>query len=241
MSWQQRALDRFYDRSRGWVDGTVEFHRVCEGAVPQGRTILEIGAGPSNSSSDFFATRGVLTGLDIDPEVRDNRALTRSEVFDGSRFPFDDASFDACVSNYVVEHVPDPALHLQEVRRVLRPGGVYVFRTPNRFHYVGLVSSMTPHWFHALVANRLRGLPPEAHDPYPTVYAMNSLGAVRALARAARFDVDVLKMIEKEPSYGMVSPLVFYPLLAYERLVNASELFAGWRANILAVLRKPRA
>jgi hypothetical protein len=29
--------------------------------------------------------------------------------------------------------------------------------------------------------------------------------------------------------------------LAYERLVNASELLAGWRANILAVLRKPRA
>jgi hypothetical protein len=47
-------------------------------------------------------------------------------------------------------------------------------------------------------------------------------------------------MIEKEPSYGMVSPLMFYPLLAYERLVNATEAFAGARANILAVLRKPR-
>jgi SAM-dependent methyltransferase len=178
MSWQQRALDRYYDRSRGWVDGTTEFHGVCEGAIPQGARILEIGAGLSNSSSDFFATRGDLTGLDVDPDVRGNRALARAEVFDGSRFPFDDASFDACVSSYVVEHVLDPVLHLREIRRVLRPGGVYAFRTPNRYHYVALVSSLTPHWFHVLVANRLRGLPDEAHDPYPTAYAMNSRSAV---------------------------------------------------------------
>lgn len=51
-------------------------------------------------------------------------------------------------------------------------------------------------------------------------------------------DVAVLRTIEKAPSYGMASRLLFYPMMAYERLVNSSELFAGWRANILAVLRK---
>ena len=176
----------------------------------------------------------------MDPDVRGNRALVRSEVFDGGQLPFGDDSFDACVSNYVVEHVPNPLQHLEEIRRVLQPGGAYVFRTPNRYHYVALVSWLTPHWFHVLVANRLRGLPPDAHDPYPTVYAMNSREAVRRLARAAALDLDVLRMIEKEPSYGMASRLVFYPLLAYERLVNSSERFAGLRSNILAVLRKPR-
>jgi SAM-dependent methyltransferase len=239
MSWQQRALDRFYDRARGFVDGTAEFHKLCESTIPAGSRILEIGAGPSNASSDFFATRGVLTGLDVDPDVRGNRALADSVVFDGAQFPFPDASFDVCVSNYVVEHVPDPALHLEEIRRVLVPGGAYVFRTPNRYHYVGLVSSLTPHWFHELVANRLRGFPRDAHDPYPTVYAMNSRGALRRLARNASLTVEQLRLIEKEPSYGMASRLAFYPLLAYERAVNSSEIFAGLRGNILAVLRKP--
>ena len=46
-------------------------------------------------------------------------------------------------------------------------------------------------------------------------------------------------MIEKEPSYGMASRLLFYPFLAYERTVNSTEAFAPLRANIPAVLRKP--
>ena len=213
---------------------------MFEEAVPGGSQILEIGAGPTNPSSDFFATRGVLTGLDVDADVRGNRALARSATFDGSRFPFDDASFDACVSNFVIEHVPDPALHLAEVRRVLRPGGAYVFRTPNRFHYVAMVAWLTPHWFHGLVANRLRNLPPDAHDPYPTVYAMNSRASLKRCARAASLDIDVLRMVEKEPLYGLASRLLFYPFLAYERVVNSSETLAGLRSNIFAVLRKPR-
>ena len=238
MSWQERAIARHYNRARGFVDGTTEFHRLCEAAIPPGSRLLEIGSGPSNASSDFFATRGTLTGLDIDPAVRGNRALTQAEVFDGGRFPFADATFDACVSNYVVEHVPNPPGHLDEVRRVLRPGGVYVLRTPNRFHYVALISASTPHWFHELVANRVRGLPEDAHAPYPTCYAMNTRSALRRLATASGLELEVLKMVEKEPMYGLASRLTFYPFLAYERMVNATERLGGLRANIFAVLRK---
>jgi len=240
MSWQHRALDRYYDRSRGFVDGTEEFHRLCAATIPERSLILEIGAGPSNPTSDFLAARGVLTGLDVDAAVAGNRALTRFAVFGGERFPFDDASFDACVSNYVAEHVPVPSIHLEEVERVLRPGGAYVLRTPNRYHYVAVVAGLTPHWFHGLVANRLRKLPVDAHPPYPTVYAMNSPGRLQRLARAAHLNVEVLRMIEKEPMYGLASRLTFYPFLAYERLVNSGEWLAGLRANMLAVLIKPR-
>jgi SAM-dependent methyltransferase len=240
MTWQERTFGRYYDRSKGFVDGTTEFHRLCAGAIHRGAAILDIGAGPSNPTSDFLATLGAVTGLDVDPEVQTNRALSDAEVFDGTRFPFPDGSFDACASNYVVEHVPNSALHLQEVRRVLRPGGIYVFRTPNRFHYVGLVSSVTPHWVHELLAGRLRGLPRDAYD-HPTVYAMNSRGSLRKHAHAAALEVEVLRMIEKDPFYARASRLLFYPFMAYERLVNSSEALAGLRANILAVLRKSRA
>lgn len=240
MTWQARALARFYDRGSGWVDGTTEFHSECSKAIAAHSRILEIGAGPSNPSSYFFATLGVLTGLDIDHAVLDNRALAQAEVFDGGRFPFGDCSFDACVSNYVLEHVSDPTAHLSEVRRILVPGGTYVFRTPNRYHYVAFVSWLTPHWIHENLANRCRGLQTESHDPYPTVYAINSRGAIRRHANAAGLSVEQLLMREKEPSYGMSSRFLFYPFLAYERFVNSSDLFGWMRANIFAVLRKPR-
>src|SRR5262245_39858691 len=52
----------------------------------------------------------------------------------GADLPFRDGTFDAGLSDNVIEHLP-PAIiprHLRETHRVLRPGGRYVFSTPNR-------------------------------------------------------------------------------------------------------------
>ena len=238
-AWQQRYRRKFYESRPGWIDGTEEFHRLCADSIGGAVKILEIGAGPSNPTSHFLATLGEVHGLDPDPAVRSNDALATATVLESAEFPFSDGFFGACVSNYTLEHVTDPENHLREVARVLRPSGVYVFRTPNQFHYVALAARLTPHWFHVLVANRLRNESAEAHDPYPTVYMCNSRTAVRRLSRKAGFEIAVLRMIEKEPSYGMASRALFFPLLAYERLVNATSLMAGLRANIIAVLKKP--
>lgn len=237
--WQQRLTTYFYPRAKGWIDGTEEFHALCRSVAMKGAKILEIGAGPSNPTSRFLATLGEVHGLDLDPAVQSNDALKTAAVTADASLPFASGSFDLCISNYVLEHIADPEAHLSEVARVLNPGGAYLFRTPNRFHYVSLVSSITPHWFHEKMANRLRNLPSDAHDPYPTVYALNSRFAIRRSARMAGLDVEQLRLIEKEPSYGMSSPFLFLAFTAYERLVNASEWLSDLRANILAVLRKP--
>ena len=239
-NWRQSYLERYYKGRPGWVDGTAEFHALCRARIPAGAKILEIGAGPSNPTSRFLAPLGELHGLDPSAEVKSNDALVSASVLEGERFPFDDGAFDVCVSDYVAEHVPNPAAHLAEVRRVLKPGGSYLLRTPNRFHYVSLVAAATPHWFHELVANRLRNLPADAHDPYPTVYRMNSKADVERLARATGLEVAELRMVEKEPSYGMAARPLFFAFMAYERLVNASERAAFLRANIFGVLRKPK-
>jgi SAM-dependent methyltransferase len=241
MSWQQAWVERFYTSRPGFVNGTEEFWSLCRGSIRKGAEILEFGSGPSNKTSAFLSTIGPLDGADVDPDVRGNPHLRRAVVLEGGRVPCPDASYDACVSNFVLEHVASPAQHLAEVRRVLRPGGVYVFRTPNRWHYVALVADATPHWFHELVANRLRRLPPTAHDPYPTYYRINTRRAVIREARAAGFEVAELRTIEKEPSYGLASRPLFVAFMAYERLVNATDLCADLRANVLAVLRKPGA
>ena len=56
----------------------------------------------------------------------------------GAELPFPDASFNCLLSDNVVEHFPGALLppHFREAFRVLRPGGWYVFTTPNRlFEY----------------------------------------------------------------------------------------------------------
>jgi SAM-dependent methyltransferase len=236
--WQEKYLDRFYPISSWRRDGTKNFFTLCE-RYCQGK-ILEIGAGPSNRSSDYLATLGELHGLDIDSEVLSNKALTTASVIkDRLPFPFRDSLFDACASDFVCEHLADPRCHLEEIWRVLKPGGVYLFRTPNKFHYVAIVSAWTPHSFHLKIANRLSLS--DGHDPYPTYYRFNSRAKISQLAREVGFEVDYLKTTEWEPSYGMSSRFLFLLFTMYERFVNSSAFFSDLRANLFVVLRKPMA
>jgi ubiquinone/menaquinone biosynthesis C-methylase UbiE len=232
-AWQETYLERFYPLTSWRRDGTRDFFQILRQYC--GGKILEIGAGPTNSTSDYLRTLGELHGIDVDAEVLDNTALETAAVFT-ERFPFPDNSFETCVSNYVCEHVTQPETHLKEVWRVLQPNGTYLFRTPNRFHYTAIVSGLTPHSFHVKTANKLRAI--NGHDPYPTCYRLNSQHRVRKLARETGFEVEYLRLVEKEPSYGMSSRALFLIFTAYERVVNCTRLFAPFRSNLFVVLRK---
>jgi SAM-dependent methyltransferase len=231
-------FQRFYFSKPWYVSGTALFHELVKSRAPKNADILEIGAGPSNKTSDYLSTLGRVTGLDIDKAVKTNHALGEAHVFDGKQFPFPDHSFAVCVSNYVLEHVPDPDLHFKEVARVLRPGGIYLFRTPNIWHYVTIASRLLPHSVHLRLANRLRGLK-DAHDPYPTVYRANSQRAILRHAQNAALRVSALEMLEPEPSYGAANPILFFPMMFYERMVNRLNALKAFRVNILGILEKP--
>ena len=214
------------------MSGTIRFHNLIRESCRLESDILEIGCGPSNQTSRFLSTVGPVTGIDI--ERVENDTLFCFETFDGYTFPFSAQSFDVCVSNYVLEHVADAEMHFQEVARVLRPGGLYFFRTPNIWHYVTLGSRLLPHSMHLKLANRLRGI--SGHDPYPTHYCANSRNALKRLCSQARLKPLRLEMIEAEPSYGRAHPLLFYPMMGYERVVNRFHWAERFRANILGII-----
>jgi SAM-dependent methyltransferase len=230
---------RYYTGRPYYSSGTTQFHAMCRQYIPPSSDILEIGPGPPNPTSEFLARLGRVTGADVSDELMENRALSEARVYDGETLPFGSNTFEACVSNYVVEHVRDGLSHLSEVARVLKAGGVYVFRTPNRFHYVAIIAQMLPHAAHVAVANRVRSLNENAHDPWPTVYSCNSRRALRRHAASGGLVIEQCRMIEPEPSYGRASPALFYPMMLWERVLNSSRALEGLRANMLVVLRKP--
>ena len=239
MTWQQEYLERFYRSKPGWTDGTTEFFELVAAHVDRSATVLELGPGPSNPCSRFFAQSfAAVDGLDVDPACSGNEHLRKVWIYEGGELPIASASYDAVVSNCVLEHIADPVTTLREIGRVLKPGGVFAFRTPNRWHYVSLVALLTPQWFHDLVANRLRNLPDEAHEPYPTYYRMNTARLLTSQLDAAGFEALELRAIEKEPSYGMSNRALFRSFMLYERLVNSTERLAPLRANILGAFRK---
>ncbi len=77
-------------------------------------------------------SRANVVGIDPDREaINRHRSITKRTVGCIERLPFDGASFDLVTANVVMEHVKYPALALSEIYSVLRPGGIFVFRTPS--------------------------------------------------------------------------------------------------------------
>jgi ubiquinone/menaquinone biosynthesis C-methylase UbiE len=86
--------------------------------------------------------------LDRYPEVK--AYLTSDPV----RLPFGDGAFQAVLSCGVLEHVHDPDASLEEIRRVLAPGGMlYVYKLPNRFSYLERIAKLVGLYYHGLAPN----------------------------------------------------------------------------------------
>jgi ubiquinone/menaquinone biosynthesis C-methylase UbiE len=105
--------------------------------VPQARgRVLEIGMGTGRNLP--FYDRSKLTQLvGVDPALQMHRLAQRRSAKAGidvelvglsaERLPLPDDSFDTVVCTYTLCSIPDPAAALHEVRRVLKPGGQFLF------------------------------------------------------------------------------------------------------------------
>ena len=68
---------------------------------------------------------------------------------DPRALPYDDATFDAVLSCGVLEHVRDPDASLDELARVLRPGGtLYIYKLPNRHSYLEWIARRLGMYYH---------------------------------------------------------------------------------------------
>ncbi len=65
--------------------------------------------------------------------------LTRFARIDAGRLPHDNASLDAVIAPQVLEHLPDPQAMLDEIARVLKPGGLLVVSARNLWSAYGWV------------------------------------------------------------------------------------------------------
>jgi hypothetical protein len=90
-----------------------------------------------------------------------------------------------------------------------------------------------------MLANRLRKSSADAHAPWPTYYRANRPGRLRQLTEAAGLTPANLTMIEPEPAYGRAHAALFYPMMAYERIVNSTRLLETFRVIIIGTARKP--
>jgi len=121
-----------------------EFAYACAAQLaPPDRPLLEIGCGEGYGTRWLAERFAPVAAVDIDASAA-ARAATRCaalphcrvQAYDGVRLPYPDGSMATVIALQVIEHLPEPAVVLREMARVLQPGGMAMITTPNRAYRV---------------------------------------------------------------------------------------------------------
>src|SRR6201985_1147992 len=113
---------------------------IAQRLGPKKPAMLDVGCGVGSFHPLLRGMVGRLSGIDVSSEsIEQARADNRDvdyRAFDGSNFPFDDSSFDLVTAICVLHHVaPAEWAHfINEMRRVVRPGGLICLIVHNTLH-----------------------------------------------------------------------------------------------------------
>lgn len=160
----------------------------------------------------------------------------------------DDAAFDAVLLNEVLEHVPDEGQALQEIHRVLKPGGFLFLFSPNRLHPFethGFISNKTAKGTGVPKTFLLPYLPVALLSPWLHPWARNYWpGELRAMVSSLGFDVVgqrfVWQTLENNSGYQPIYVTRLVPLL--RKAFSVAERVPGMRrlgVSQLVIARKP--
>jgi ubiquinone/menaquinone biosynthesis C-methylase UbiE len=114
--------------------------------LPQGARILDVGCGPGELVLTLLRRGYDAVGIDISQGMIDIAARTIQSagytgyagvsVGDIEKLTFDPASFDVVVASGVIEYQKDDRAALEQMTRVLKPGGYLIINVTNRYSYV---------------------------------------------------------------------------------------------------------
>ena len=168
---------KIYDEvAAQWWSDDIRWVRTLKNMVPgrlryfdklidwQGKAVLDLGCA-GGFMVEALDDRGAQV-IGIDPaadaiEAARIHAQSRSIQYDvgvGESLPYSDGQFDAVVCVDVLEHLADLSKVLEEVTRVLKPGGMFLFDTINR-NPIARLATIT------LAEDILGLLPKGTHDP----------------------------------------------------------------------------
>jgi SAM-dependent methyltransferase len=218
----------------GWQSSGDQLEALVRGLLTKDSRVLDLGCGRGGLVELIWRDVKLAAGLDPDiPSLSEHRApgmpILRGV---GEHLPFASGSFDLVVSVWVLEHVKEPLNVLREVARVLRPGGHFVFLTPNlRNPLVSMnrIGKAIPVLQTQLVS-RFYGR--RESDTFPVQYRANTARAIHGLAEASDLRVTELRVVP-DPTYLALNGLMFRTSVFAERLMPKA-----WGVHLLGDLTR---
>jgi SAM-dependent methyltransferase len=224
------------------VDGTIQFYQRVNALLRPEMRVLDFGAGRGTRfiNDDCIYRKSLanlrgrcreLVGVDVINEVLDNDYIDKGVIIKPDvDLPFESRSFDLILSDYVFEHISNPAHVSEELYRILRPGGWICVRTPNRWSLISLGARLIPSSLQSSILKRLQPTRCEV-DVFPTRFLLNTAGAFVKYFSVARFE-HYIYYWEAEPDYvggSILLARLFQTIYACSPSSLSSNIFAFLR------------
>ncbi len=140
-------------------------------------SILEAGCG-RKWLLDLAGIEYRIIGVDLDEDALDIRVnekkdLDEAIVADLQNFDLGNRKVDVIYNSFVLEHVENAELMMENFDKSLRPGGLLILRLPDRNTVFGTITRLTPLWFHVFFKKYIQGRDKSGmpgFGPYPTYY-----------------------------------------------------------------------
>ncbi len=222
--------------TNNWDD--IYFRKVILDIIKPNYFCLDYGAGRGNV--EYMNFKGLvkhMCGVDPAEDVISNPYLDDAKVLclKKNTISYPDDTFNLVISDNVMEHIENPGIVFKEISRVLINNGVFLAKTPNKWHYMPLVARITPTWFHKYY-NSLRGR--KDNDTFPTRYMCNTKKDVYRYAQEAGLKVLRVDFIEGRPEYLRINPIAYLIGFLYEQVVNKVPGLSKFRCVMIFELQK---
>ncbi len=165
-------------------DGTIDFYSRINCLIKDDSEVLDFGAGRGAwiEKDNIFKkkTRSLkgkvkrICACDLDKDVYLNQTVDEILDMKDGKVISPDASFDIIIADFVLEHIEDPINFIEEINRLLKPGGWFCARTPHKYNLISIFNKLIPKKVHNLI---LRFVQPNRKeiDIFPAYYRLNTL------------------------------------------------------------------
>jgi SAM-dependent methyltransferase len=184
-----------------------------------------------------------VTGIDISAAQLDrNETLHVKVLGDIQTHPLATNRYDLVICWNVMEHLRKPLLALQNMAQATRRGGTIVLALPNVMSVEGLLTKITPHWFHVWYYRHVLGNPCAGRNgvgPFPTPMRLSiSPRGLLKWARAMGLRVDYMSVYDGGRLKERPTLRALFTTLAWTIQVMSFGLIRATEGSVLAVLRK---
>lgn len=177
-----------------------------------------------------------LSGLDCKlSSLNKNFDIKNKVIGDIANLPFKSKSFDIITANMVVEHLENPEVLHEEIYRVLKLNGNFVFITPWKLYYLTLIASITPEHLKKKMIYYLVGR--EEKDIFPTYYRLNTVFKIKKLANKCSFKVKKIIRCEDDFYFFKNIPIISLLEVLFKK-VMFFDCFKNLSSTLIVFLQK---